>query len=197
MLPDDVLPRVFSFFDEVSLSTALEVSRKWRKYASDDELWKSLAFKNWTSLATDKDLLPLLEQNKPVRNRWRSIVRETPMSVCRLHKMSKAVCTVTAHQIHGKPVTLPSPLVVERRFSLTYLDTFVVPGAALFYLEPEVESDREEFNGLINYLTERSRAGLVIYGYKRVIVIPPCEYARTQLGYHGSSLVAVVQYKYP
>ena len=104
-----------------------------------------------------------------------------------------------AHHISGNelgPADLPYTLVVERRFNLTHLSTFVVAGASVLYFEPETESDRPGFNEFIDYLLKRRRAGLALEDERRIIFVPPCEYSK-HINYEGASLLGIVQFHHP
>jgi len=87
-------------------------------------------------------------------------------------------------------------LVVERRFNIQHLESFVVPDASLLYFEPQAEADVDGFTEFIEYLTKRSRAGLALDDNRRFIFVPPCAFARNR-NYTGESLLGVVQDAYP
>lgn len=86
---------------------------------------------------------------------------------------------------------------MERRFSTAHLQSSVIPNAALLYFEPESEVDRKGLDDYIEYLDVRERVGLVLEGDLRIILVPPCDYGRTQVGYLGRSLLGFVQFAYP
>jgi len=204
-IPEELAKHIFSFLDGEHLARTREVCRKWNEFASEEPLWKALCLKKWKSLETDEHLWRLISRNIPrdSPNRWKKIYPEVQRSAqwnCRLQKTGKFICNLIAHQISGTPVGelgLPSILIVERRFNILHLQTFVLPDAAVLYFEPEQESDKAGFNDFIEYLNRRTRAGLALEDQRRFIFIPPCEYTRTQVEYHGSSLLGVVQNAYP
>lgn len=204
-IPEELAKHIFSFLDGENLAKTREVCRKWNEFASEEPLWKALCLKKWKSLETDEHLWRLISRNIPrdAPNRWRKIypfVESSPQWKCRLQKTGKFICNLIAHQISGTEmgdVGLPSILIVERRFNILHLQTFVLPDAAVLYFEPQSESDREGFNDFIEYLTRRTRAGLALEDQRRFIFIPPCEYTRSQVEYHGESLLGVVQNAYP
>lgn len=204
-IPEELAKHIFSFLDGINLAKTREVCHKWNDFASEEHLWKSLCLKKWKSLETDEHLWRLISRNIPrdAPNRWRKIypiVQQSPQWNCRLQKTGKFICNLIAHQISGTAVGelgLPSILIVERRFNILHLQTFVLPDAAVLYFEPEQESDRAGFNDFIEYLNRRTRAGLALEDQRRFIFIPPCEYTRNQVEYHGSSLLGVVQNAYP
>ncbi|GJD08717.1 hypothetical protein Gasu2_30050 [Galdieria sulphuraria] len=88
-------------------------------------------------------------------------------------------------------------LIVERRFNISHLETFVLPDAARFYFEPETREDEEGYFAFIEYLLHRNRAGLALEGERRIIFIPPCDYSSHYLQYSGKGLVGIVQRSYP
>lgn len=205
IIPDELAKHIFSFLDGVHLARAREVCRKWNEFACEEPLWKALCLKRWRSLSTDKDLWRLINRNVDLNSptKWRSIyprVSKSPQWRCRLQKTGRFICNLIAHQISGNPlgdVGLPGVLVVERRFNILHLQTFVLPDASVLYFEPEQESDKPGFDDFIEYLNRRTRAGLALEDQRRFIFIPPCEYTRTQVEYTGRSLLGVVQNAYP
>ena len=115
-------------------------------------------------------------------------------------KTGRFICNLSAHQISGTPLDehgLPQTLIVERRFNMAHLRTFILPDSSVLFFEPLEESDRAGFKDFIDYLTKRTRAGLALEEQRRFIFIPPCEYLRSQVQYDGPSLVGVVQNAYP
>lgn len=204
-IPDDLSKHILSFLDGPNLAKAREVCRRWDDFASDEQLWKSLCLKRWRSLETDMEAWKLIDRAADVNgpNRWRMIypkVSKTPQWKCRLQKTGRFICNLVAHQIAGAPLSepgLPNVLVVERRFNILHLHTFVLPEATVLYFEPEEESDRAGFDDFIEYLHKRTRAGLALEDQRRFIFIPPCPYTRDQVNYQGRSLLGVVQNAYP
>lgn len=202
-IPDDLAKHIFGFLDGHNLARAREVCRRWNEFASEEPLWKELCLKKWRSLDTDRDLWKLIDKNVDVNgpHRWRQIFPKVNRSLqwnCRLQKTGRFICNLVAHHISGAPLDgIPNILVVERRFNILHLQTFVRPESSVLYFEPEAESDRSGFMDFIEYLNKRTRAGLALDGQLRFIFIPPCEYTRTQVEYLGGSLLGVVQNAYP
>lgn len=204
-MPDELAKHILSFLDGRNLAMAREVCRKWDEFACDDQLWKALCIKRWRSLETDEAVWKLIDRDITTDNpnKWRLLypkVNRTPQWKCRLQKTGRFICNLVAHQIAGTPLPdagLPNVLVVERRFNIMHLATFVLPDASVLYFEPEKESDRHGFEEFIQYLDKRTRAGLALEDQRRFIFIPPCDYTRNQVEYHGSSLLGVVQNAYP
>jgi hypothetical protein len=204
-IPDELAKHIFGFLDGRNLAVAREVCRKWNEFACEDHLWKGLCLARWRALETDKDLWKLIDKNvsSDALNSWRKIyptVSNRAQWPCRLQKTGRFICNLIAHQISGAPLGptgLPNILVVERRFNILHLQTFVLPDASVLYFEPEQESDRVGFHDFIDYLTKRTRAGLALEDQRRFIFIPPCDYTRTQVGYNGLSLLGVIQNAYP
>lgn len=205
LIPDELAKHIFGFLDGHNLGRAREVCRRWNEFACEEPLWKNLCLKQWRSLDTDPELWKLIDKNiDPTGpNRWRLIYPEVNRRSqwrCRLQKTGRFICNLIAHQISGAPLSetgLPNILVVERRFNILHLQTFVLPDASVLYFEPEEESDRVGFDDFIEYLNKRTRAGLALEDQRRFIFIPPCEYTRTQVEYQGRSLLGVVQNAYP
>lgn len=204
-LPDELSKHIFSFLDGKHLAMAREVHPKWNEFACEEHLWRALCLSRWRSLETDQDLWKLIDKNVAVDapQRWRKIyptINKHAQWPCRLQKTGRFICNLIAHQISGAPLGpngLPKILVVERRFNILHLQTFVLPDASVLYFEPEQDSDRAGFNDFIEYLTKRTRAGLALEDQRRFIFIPPCDYTRTHVGYAGLSLLGVVQNAYP
>lgn len=204
-IPDELAKHILSFLDGRHLAKAREVCRRWNEFASDEQLWKILCLRRWRSLDIDKDIWKLIDRsvdpNAPTR--WRQIypkVSKTPQWKCRLQKTGRFICNLVAHQLSGTAlgdVGLPNILVVERRFNILHLQTFVLPEASVLYYEPEHESDRAGFEEFIEYLHKRTRAGLALEDQRRFIFIPPCDYTRNHVEYQGRSLLGVVQNAYP
>lgn len=203
-IPDELAKHILSFLDGHNLSRAREVCRKWNEFASDDQLWKTLCLKRWRSLQVDKDIWRLIDRSVDLTRptRWRQIypkVSRTAQWKCRLQKTGRFICNLVAHQLSGSlgEAGLPSILVVERRFNIMHLQTFVLPEATILYFEPEEDCDRPGFEEFIEYLHKRTRAGLALEDQRRFIFIPPCDYTRNIVNYHGKSLLGVVQIAYP
>lgn len=204
LIPDELAKHIFGFLDGKHLARAREVCRRWNDFACEEPLWRSLCLSRWKALETDKDLWKLIDKDVDPEgpNRWRKIFPKVSCSSqwkCRLQKTGRFICNLVAHQISGTPLVggLPEILVVERRFNILHLQTFVRPDASILYFEPEEESDRSGFDDFIEYLNKRTRAGLALEGQLRFIFIPPCDYTRTQVEYQGRSLLGVVQHAYP
>lgn len=209
-LPDDLLRKIFEFMNGWQLSDVRGVSRKWREFASDETLWKRLCLETWRALDSDERLWDYLLAHEGIEphefqreHRWRCIypvISHIPQWTCRLQKTGRFICRLVAHQIDGQPLdedAMPYVLIVERRFNISHLDAFVLPEAAIFYFEPEKKEDEEGYQGFIDYLIQRNRAGLALDDDRRIIFIPPCEYSQTTLRYGGSALLGVVQHAYP
>ena len=204
-IPDEIAKHIFGFLDGRNLARAREVCRKWNEFASEEPLWRELCLKRWRSLETDPEVWKLIDKNlsSDTPNRWRTIypkVSKKPQWTCRLQKTGRFICNLVAHQISGDPLGdagLPEILIVERRFNILHLQTFVLPRASVLYFEPESESDKVGFDDFIEYLDKRTRAGLALQDQRRFIFIPPCDYTRSQLEYKGRSLLGVVQDVYP
>ncbi|KAI0567780.1 hypothetical protein FGB62_1g246 [Gracilaria domingensis] len=203
-IPDEIAKHVFAFLGGRDLARAREVCKRWNDFASEERLWKRLCTQNWSSLETDQALWRILDKNITMGdpNCWRNIfpkIEKTPKWTCRLQKTGRFICNLIAHQISGTPigdVGLPNVLVVERRFNIVHLQTFILNDASVLYFEPESEEDRHGFDEFIEYLNKRTRAGLALEEQRRFIFIPPCDYTRTQIDYHGRSLLGVVQNAY-
>lgn len=204
-IPDELAKHILSFLDGRNLAKAREVCRRWNDFACDEQLWKTLCLKRWRSLNIDRDIWKLIDRTVNLNgpNRWRQIypkVSKTPQWKCRLQKTGRFICNLVAHQLSGTALGeagLPNILVVERRFNILHLQTFVLPEASVLYYEPENESDRAGFEEFIEYLHKRTRAGLALEDQRRFIFIPPCEYTRNHVDYQGRSLLGVVQTAYP
>eukprot|EP00179_Madagascaria_erythrocladioides_P004241 CAMPEP_0198328532 /NCGR_PEP_ID=MMETSP1450-20131203/15542_1 /TAXON_ID=753684 ORGANISM="Madagascaria erythrocladiodes, Strain CCMP3234" /NCGR_SAMPLE_ID=MMETSP1450 /ASSEMBLY_ACC=CAM_ASM_001115 /LENGTH=475 /DNA_ID=CAMNT_0044032675 /DNA_START=196 /DNA_END=1623 /DNA_ORIENTATION=- len=199
-LPSEVTKRVFSFLGGRDLAMCRAVSKRTRELASDEALWRRLSTKRWRSLETDPAVWKLIDSGASQMDpqKWRKIYPTIVRSQqwrCRLQKTGRFICHLIAHQISGHPLGengLPYTLIVERRFNIAHLATFVLPDASILYFEPETEKDRTGFEDFITYLTNRTRAGLALESERRYIFIPPCEFSR-QMGYEGPSLLGVVQ----
>ena len=204
-IPDELAKHIFSFLDGENLARAREVCRRWNDFACEEPLWKALCLKKWRSLDSDEHVWKLIDKkiDKNTPNCWRRIfpkVNRSPQWRCRLQKTGRFICNLVAHQIAGSPLGdagLPEKLVVERRFNIQHLQTFVLPDASVLYFEPEQECDRNGFEDFIEYLNRRTRAGLALEEQRRFIFIPPCDYTHSQVEYHGQSLLGVVQNAYP
>ncbi|PXF40089.1 hypothetical protein BWQ96_10187 [Gracilariopsis chorda] len=203
-IPDETAKHIFSFLGGRDLARAREVCTRWNRFGSEEGLWRKLCLANWSALESDPAVWSLIDRCIPLGsyNCWRSIypkIENIPKWTCRLQKTGRFVCNLVAHQISGTPVGdvgLPKVLVVERRFNIVHLQTFVLHDAAVLYFEPESEADRHGFDEFIEYLNKRTRAGLALEDQRRFIFIPPCDYTRTQINYHGRSLLGVVQNAY-
>ncbi|KAK4536290.1 hypothetical protein CDCA_CDCA08G2315 [Cyanidium caldarium] len=220
-LPDDLIRRLFVFMSGPQLGRVRGVCRKWRDFASDEKLWQRLCLENWRALDKDEQLWDLLLRRQqahegggdiddespskrlPPEARWRTIypaIRNVPQWSCRLQKTGRFICRLVAHQIGGPLMdeeNMPYVLIVERRFNLSHLEAFVLREAAVFYFEPERKDDEEGYQGFIDYLIQRTRAGLALDEDRRIIFIPPCDYSQHTLKYAGSGLLGVVQHAYP
>lgn len=200
-IPTEAAKHVFGFLGGRDLARAREVCTKWNQFASEEHLWKNLCLKRWRALETDPALWHLIDKKVSLGdpNCWRKIfpkIESAPKWKCRLQKTGRFICNLVAHQLSGNPIGdlgLPKLLVVERRFNIVHLQSFVLPGASVLYLEPEAEEDRNGFEEFIEYLHMRTRAGLALEEQRRFIFIPPCDYTRTHVEYHGRSLLGVVQ----
>lgn len=204
-VPEEILKHIFGFLDGRNLARVREVCRKWGDYASEESLWRSLCLKKWRALDTDAAAWKLIDKNftPDTPNKWRRVypkVAKTPQWRCRLQKTGRFICNLVAHQIGGQAIGdsgLPDVLVVERRFNILHLQTFIMNDASILYFEPEKEADVSGFEDFIDYLIKRTRAGLALEDQQRFIFIPPCDYTRNTVGYQGKSLLGVVQNAYP
>jgi len=205
LIPVELVKHVFNFLDGSNLARARQICRKWNQYCCDEQVWKRLCLREWRSLATDSAAWPLADSMVCVTdsNKWRKIYPSLANGRkwrCRLQKTGRFICHMVAHQVSGQPLGdqgMPETLVVERRFNILHLQTFVLPDAAVLYFEPEAEKDRAGFEDFIDYLTKRTRAGLALDEQRRFIFIPPCDYSKEQLEYKGKSLLGVVQNAFP
>lgn len=204
-LPDELSKHIFSFLDGKNLALARTVCKKWNGFACEDTLWKGLCLRKWKSLETDAALWKLVfnDISRESPTKWRQIypkVYEKTRWKCRLMKTGRFICHLSAHQLSGAPLGedgLPPILVVERRFNMLHLRTFVLPESSVLYFEPFDEADKNGFKDFIDYLIKRTRAGLALEEQRRFIFIPPCDYTRSYVGYEGTSLIGVVQNAYP
>jgi len=203
-LPADLAKMVFCFLDGPNLARVRLVCKQWDTFAQEEHLWKSLCVDKWQSLVTDPHVWKLVDPSVKVTDpaRWRKIYPAVHRGMrwrCRLQKTGRFICHLIAHQISGTPLGekgLPYTLIVERRFNISHLQTFVLPESSVLYFEPETDNDRQGFEEFIEYLLKRTRAGLALEDQRRFIFIPPCEFSK-QLDYEGSSLLGVVQMAYP
>lgn len=196
--PDVVVKRIFSFLDGKNVAVASEVCCKWNEFACEDRLQKAQCRKRWGALETDKELWKLIDETVSsaalttlIHAQWQCRLQSNNESFC---------CNVVVHQISGPPLGangLPKIFLVERRFNILHLQTFVLPDAALLYFEPETGSDNAGFNDFIAYLKKDARAGLALEDQRRLILVPPCEYTRSHVGYNGLSLLGFCQTAYP
>uniref|UniRef100_A0A7S1XDB5 F-box domain-containing protein n=1 Tax=Compsopogon caeruleus TaxID=31354 RepID=A0A7S1XDB5_9RHOD len=199
-LPGELTKRIFGFLEGDDLAMVRLVCRKWDEFARDEEFWKRLCMKRWRALNNDAALWKLVDPNvAPGQvDSWRRIfpsISRSPQWRCTLQKTGRFICHLVAHQISGSPLGeggLPHTLVVERRFNIAHLQTFVLPDASVLYFEPENEKDRSGYDDFIEYLVKRTRAGLALDNERRFIFIPPCEFSRAH-GYDGSALLGVAQ----
>lgn len=204
-LPDELAKHIFSYMDGRQLAQMRTVCRKWDQLGSEDALWKKLCTKKWRSLETDLALWGLVysdvAQDSPTK--WRQIYPKVSGKTrwkCKLMKTGRFICNLSAHQLSGTPLGedgLPPVLIVERRFNMLHLRTFVLPEASVLYFEPHEDVDKNGFKDFIDYLIKRTRAGLALEEQRRFIFIPPCDYTKSYVGYAGSSLIGVVQNAYP
>eukprot|EP00188_Purpureofilum_apyrenoidigerum_P005180 Plantae.Rhodophyta-Purpureofilum_apyrenoidigerum.ctg6488.p1 GENE.Plantae.Rhodophyta-Purpureofilum_apyrenoidigerum.ctg6488~~Plantae.Rhodophyta-Purpureofilum_apyrenoidigerum.ctg6488.p1 ORF type:complete len:387 (+),score=56.43 Plantae.Rhodophyta-Purpureofilum_apyrenoidigerum.ctg6488:69-1229(+) len=203
-LPHEIVRHVFSFLHGRDLANMRLVCKEWNSFACESKFWRELCLRLWPSLETDESAWKLLEQSITLEepSRWQKIyptIIQRPQWVCRLQKTGKFICNLNAHQIRGPALGeqgLPETLVVERRFNIQHLPTFVLPEATILYFEPVTPQDRPGFEQFIDYLVKRTRAGLALDDERRFIFVPPCNFSET-LGYNGPSLLGVVQNAYP
>ncbi|KAJ1495351.1 hypothetical protein T484DRAFT_1876232 [Baffinella frigidus] len=167
----------------------------------------NLCVRLWPTLQEDPDAMCLLGGGKRTEDgeigralSWQQlypIIADQPSWTCSLLKSGRAMCNMRVHNVGGARLRsegLPYALVVERRFPTDQLDTFVsLQGAAILYFEPLTPKDAPGYEALIAYLTERDRVGLGVEGRYRIMYIPPCEFARTNLSYSGPNLMGIVQ----
>lgn len=203
-ISDELKRRVFGFLDGQTLARVREVCTLWNQLASAESLWKALCLKQCSSLLTDEALWGRIDQDIDMKSQscWRRIypkVYGRPRKI-RLQKTSHLVANVIARQIRGPPlgdVGLPSSLIVERRFHIDHLPTFLVPDAAVVYFEPESDGDGDGFDDFIEYLRRRNRAGLALDEHRRYMLVPSCEYTDAQVMLQGRRLLGFVQNVYP
>lgn len=204
---DNLLRSVLSFLDGRDLARSREVCRRWDAVC-DDSLWRSLALRKCRALASDDAAWSLFDDGVDVgatqSDKWRRIypaILASPRCAVRLQKVDSFICNILAHQVRPRVALdeggLPEVLVMERRFRLAHLNTFILPNAALMYLEPQNDEDQPAFEEFTQYLQRIARAGLAMQGDRRFILLPPCEYTKTEVGYTGESLLGIVQYAYP
>jgi len=204
LLPLSITQRAFRFLEGADLARARGVCRQWKEFASCESLWKRLCLEKWAAMDTDEALWDLVNSSVSTTDpeKWRKVypaVAKRPKWRCRLQKTGRFICHVVAHQIGGAPLGergLPYTLVVERRFNVAHLQTFVLPNASVLYFEPETPEDRPGYEEFIEYLLRRTRAGLALEDQRRFIFVPPCSYSR-HLSYDGAALLCVVQISYP
>lgn len=204
-IPEDLTRHIFRYMDAKTLIKAREVCILWNSIAIEDDLWRAQCIKVMHSLASDIFLWPLITLPSMQQNefRWRRLyplVTALPQWGSALAKPGRVFCRIRAFQLLGDPLSnwrLPPRLTVSRRFPVAHLPLWILPDAAVLYLEPTRESDQAGFDELIEYLSSRERAGLALQGEHRFIVIPPGEYAATNFGYSGKNLLCVVQEAYP
>jgi len=203
-LPHEIVRHVFSFLHGKDLANMRLVCKEWNSFACESKFWRELCLRLWPSLETDESAWQLLERTIALKDpsRWQKIyptIIQRSQWVCRLQKTGKFICNLNAHQIRGPGLGdqgLPETLVVERRFNIAHLPTFVLPEATILYFEPVTPQDRPGFEQFIDYLVKRTRAGLALEEERRFIFVPPCSYSET-LGYTGQSLLGVVQIAFP
>ncbi|GJQ14603.1 hypothetical protein GpartN1_g6394.t1 [Galdieria partita] len=206
-LPDDIVKLILHFLEADDLGRARRVCKKWYEFCSDESLWKEQCLSRWRSLEWDESAWALVTGDIPLEedynNRWMLLfprLNQIPYYCCRLQKTGRFICNLRAHQFGGNPLIpygLGHTLIVERRFNISHLETFVLPDAARFYFEPESREDEEGYFAFIEYLLHRNRAGLALEGERRIIFIPPCDYSSNYLQYTGKGLVGIVQRSYP
>ncbi|KAA8496424.1 hypothetical protein FVE85_0153 [Porphyridium purpureum] len=204
MLPNDLARLIFCFLDGPDLAHVRLVCKQWDAFGKEEHLWQRLCTRNWRALDHDHSLWKLLGSSALLDDpqRWRKIyakVRARKHFRCRLQKTGRFICHLVAHHVKGGELGkngLPETLIVERRFSISHLETFVLPDASVLYFEPETDADRPGFEEFIEYLLKRERAGLALDDERRIIFIPPCEFSK-QMGYDGPNLLGIVQFQYP
>ncbi|EME26619.1 F-box family [Galdieria sulphuraria] len=206
-LPDDIVRLILRFLEADDLGRARRVCKKWYEFCSDESLWKEQCLSRWRSLEWDESAWALVTGDMPLEEnysrRWMLLfprLNQMPYYCCRLQKTGRFICNLRAHQFGGNPLIpygLGQTLIVERRFNISHLETFVLPDAARFYFEPETREDEEGYFAFIEYLLHRNRAGLALEGERRIIFIPPCDYSSHYLQYSGKGLVGIVQRSYP
>lgn len=211
-IPDEFKGHAFSILDGKDVDVAGEEFPKWNEFACEAHLWRALCLQRWRALETDEGLWRLIDKNvsrDDALNTWHKIYRTLTTGTKWTFRLEKSntsaglntiLCNVIARQICGQPLDpsrLPETVIVKRRFNHLQLQTFVLPNAPLLYFEPEKEGDRLGFNDFIDFLANRSRAGLATEDGRRYIFIPPCEYTRNHVGYSGISMLGVIQNVYP
>eukprot|EP00186_Timspurckia_oligopyrenoides_P001634 CAMPEP_0182449022 /NCGR_PEP_ID=MMETSP1172-20130603/31361_1 /TAXON_ID=708627 /ORGANISM="Timspurckia oligopyrenoides, Strain CCMP3278" /LENGTH=362 /DNA_ID=CAMNT_0024646109 /DNA_START=107 /DNA_END=1195 /DNA_ORIENTATION=- len=203
-LPDDVIGHVFSFLDGPSLANAQGVSKRWKSVAETPSLWKKLCIDHWNALAHDEALWPIVCRPDPTilesgKDKWRlayPYIRDHESFKVRIQKTGRFVCNAVVHRLAGPALNLsamPDTIIVERRFNVLHLESFVVPESSILYFEPEDQVDKEALQEFIAYLSGRNRAGLALDERHRFMVLPPCEYSKDQLEYYGNAMLGVVQ----
>lgn len=202
-IPEDLVNRIFSLLDGKSLANSREVCHKWNYLASAELIWKALCLERFKSLERDEDLWRLIAPRIPhdAQNRWRKvypIVRRFSQVKAIVKNSGTYVCSAISHQISSStPDTLERltegrtlDLDISRHINIHSLQTFARHRKALLYFEPEREIGW--FFDFIDCLRSHARAGLVQGNGHRIILVPPSEYTRRQLGYQGSGLLGIV-----
>jgi len=166
-LPDDIVKLILRFLEADDLARARRVCKKWHEFCSEESIWKDQCLKRWRSLEWDESAWALVTDDMQLEEdyskRWMLIfprLSQMPMYRCRLQKTGRFICNLRAHQFGGNPLIpygLGHTLIVERRFNISHLETFVLPDASRFYFEPETKEDEEGYFAFIEYLLHRNR----------------------------------------
>lgn len=197
-IPEELTKLVFGNLDGHDLARVREVCRSWHFIASQEALWKTICVREWQALETDAHLLRIYSKEQS----WRKVypkIYDTQQFSFTLKKNTKFICRINARNITGHHLvqSLPETIQVTRRFNDQHLQTFILPDADFFYFEPKTEADEDGYQGFIEYLQKRRRAGLALIEHARVIFICPGEYLRSNLLYEGNRIIGVIQYAYP
>ncbi|KAJ8905923.1 hypothetical protein NDN08_002424 [Rhodosorus marinus] len=195
--PETVWGRILRHLDGKDLVTLSLTSKTWHKRCEDPQVWKDLCLRRCRSLRNDSALWVMLNRSSLTDNRWRSLypcLVKSPPWTFSLHKPGKFVSTLKAICVRNWVVeeeSLPSSLLVKRRFDQCYLDKFCKPETCTLYFEPESEND-VGYNNFVKYLTDRKRAGLAHTEGRFFVFIPPCIQAKKNLNYHGNALTGLI-----
>lgn len=201
-LPSELLHAIFSHMDAATLSASVEVCRTWASAASTRSLWASLRCTPFRAMASDPSVARMLRclAHNDQPGVWHS--RTFARWSFQMFKANRYCCRLSATMLYNggqsaADVALPGAVVIDRRFPLAGLVEFTLPDAAIFYFEPERESDEKAYCAFVDYLTSRDRAGLALNGRQRIVFVPPCAYAWGTLGYCGKRMVGIVQNTFP
>eukprot|EP00735_Rhodelphis_limneticus_P004157 TRINITY_DN15712_c0_g1::TRINITY_DN15712_c0_g1_i1::g.18693::m.18693 TRINITY_DN15712_c0_g1::TRINITY_DN15712_c0_g1_i1::g.18693 ORF type:complete len:318 (-),score=8.98,sp/Q8IX29/FBX16_HUMAN/39.33/3e-07,F-box-like/PF12937.2/7.5e-14,F-box-like/PF12937.2/2.1e+03,F-box/PF00646.28/1.1e-08,F-box/PF00646.28/2e+03,SPOC/PF07744.8/3.6e+03,SPOC/PF07744.8/0.018,PRANC/PF09372.5/0.16 TRINITY_DN15712_c0_g1_i1:622-1575(-) len=201
LLPDELILHIFSFLPDPDMARCTQICHHWKRLAVDDSIWKVRCQRRWRVMFSDPKHWPVFASAIPKDQEYYKMYLEVAKFKswhCSLHKTGRFVCKLQALHIKGPPPrSFPNELVVERRFNLSHLSSFIAPSSTVIYFEPEEAGDQEGYDSFIEYLLQRHRAGLAMQTEVRIIFIPPCEYSSETLGYSGRGLIGIIQGHYP